>query len=70
MESVGNVNHAVSIVGYMVFDSNYKKSLPLTLDSLNIVCSPSVRKVMFVVFESVFHTVRYINNTGKPNIYE
>ena len=25
MDTVGNVNHAVSIVGYWIFDSNYKK---------------------------------------------
>ena len=35
METVGNVNHAVSIVGYWIFDSNYKKSLLLKLESLN-----------------------------------
>ena len=31
MDSVGNKNNAVSIVGYWIFDSNYKKELPLTL---------------------------------------
>ena len=31
MDSVGNVNHAMSIVGYWIFVFNYKKSLPLTL---------------------------------------
>ena len=33
MDSVGNVIHAVIIVGYWIFDSNYKKAFPLTLDS-------------------------------------
>ena len=28
--SLGNVNRAISIVGYWIFDSNYKKSLCLT----------------------------------------
>ena len=35
METGGNVNDAVSIVGYWIFDSNYKFALPLTIDSLN-----------------------------------
>ena len=30
MESLGNVNHAISIVGYWIFESNYAKSLFLT----------------------------------------
>ena len=25
MESLGNMNHAISIVGHWIFDSNYKK---------------------------------------------
>ena len=65
MDSAGNVNHAVSIVGYWIFDSNYKQALSLTLDSLNIICSPSVGEGMFTLFESVVHAVRYTKNTGK-----
>ena len=30
MDSLGNVNHAISIVGYWIFDSNYNKALCLT----------------------------------------
>ena len=30
MESLVNLNHAISIVGHCIFDSNYKKSLFLT----------------------------------------
>ena len=26
MDSLGNVNHAISVVGYWIFDSNYKKA--------------------------------------------
>ena len=29
MDSLGNVNHYISVVGYYIFDSNYKKSLVL-----------------------------------------
>ena len=68
MDSVEIFNRAVSIVGYCIFDSNYKKALPLTLDSLNLICPHLVGKGMFAMFESVFFSVRYINNTGKINI--
>ena len=47
-QSVVNVNHAVIIV-----DFNYKKLLPLTLDSLNIICSPLVGEESFSLFGSV-----------------
>ena len=30
MDSLGNVNHTISIVGHWIFDSNYNKSLFLT----------------------------------------
>ena len=37
MDSVQNVNNAVSVVGYWIIYSNNKKVLMLTLDSLNII---------------------------------
>ena len=37
MDSLGNVNNAISIVGYWIFDSNYNKSLFLTQESLDII---------------------------------
>ena len=42
MDSLGNVNCAISIVGHWIFDSNYKKALCLTQWSLDIILSPSV----------------------------
>ena len=42
MDTLGNVNHDISIVGYWIFDSNYKKSLHLTRESLNLIFYPSV----------------------------
>ena len=30
MESLGNMNNAISVVGYWIFDSNYEKALSLT----------------------------------------
>ena len=41
MYSLRNVNRDISIVGYWIFDSNYKKSLYLTQAFLDIICSPS-----------------------------
>ena len=42
MDSLVNVNHYISIVRSWVFDSNYEKALCLTIESLDIICSPSV----------------------------
>ena len=37
MDSLANLNHAISIVGYWIFDSNYDKELFLTNESLDLV---------------------------------
>ena len=42
MYTLGNVNHAISILRSWIFDSNYEKSLCLTRESLDIILSPSV----------------------------
>ena len=34
MDSLGNVNHAISVVGGWIFDSNYKRALVLNKESL------------------------------------
>ena len=39
MDSLGNVNHAVSAFGEYIFDSNYEKSFLLNIDSLNLICA-------------------------------
>ena len=38
MDSLGNFNHAVSVVWKCIFDSNYLNSLPSNIDSLNLIC--------------------------------
>ena len=63
IDSLGNVNHAISVVGYCIFDSNYKKSLVLNRESLDMICDPSVGEEQFVEFETVFTAVRYICST-------
>ena len=42
MDSLGNVNHAISVVGNWIFDSNYEKALVLNMASLDMICAPSI----------------------------
>ena len=60
MDSLGNVNHAISVVGCWIFDSNYEKSLFLNMVSLDIIFAPSVGEEQDVMFEKVYYAVRYI----------
>ena len=65
IDSLVNVNHAISVVGNWVFDSNYEKSLVLNKASLDMICTPSVGEEQDAIFESVFTAVRYIYSRGK-----
>ena len=60
MDSLGNVNHAISVVGNWIFGSNYEKELVLNRESLGIICAPYVGEEQADKFESVFTSVRYI----------
>ena len=31
MDSIGNVNHAINVVGYWIFKSNYEKALVINI---------------------------------------
>ena len=42
MDSLGNLNHAISIVGNWIFYSNYETEICLTQESLDLIYSPSV----------------------------
>ena len=66
MDTLGNMNHDISILGYWIFDSNYEKSLCLTRESLDIIFSPSVGEEQVVKFETVFYAVIYLRSPGKP----
>ena len=57
MDSLGNVNCAISVVGYWIFDSNYEKSLVLNMASLDMICAPSVGEEQAAEFEKVFSAV-------------
>ena len=41
MDYLVNVNCDISVVGYWIFDSNYKKALVINRESLYIICVPS-----------------------------
>ena len=57
---MGNVNHAISVVGYWIFNSNYEESLFLNRESLDMICAPSVGEEKASKFEIAFTAVRYI----------
>ena len=54
MNSLGNMNHAISVVGYWIFDSNYEKALVLNRELLDMICAPSVGEEQVAEFETVF----------------
>ena len=58
MDSLGNVNYAISVVGYWIFDSNYQKSLVLNMASLDMIFPPYVGEGKAAEFELVFTAVR------------
>ena len=59
IDSLGNVNHVISVVGYWIFDSNNKKAICLTQESLDIICSTYIGEEPVATFQSVFYAVRY-----------
>ena len=66
MDSLGNVNHTISIVGHWIFDSNHEKSFCLTQESLVIIFYPYIGEELIATFQSVSYFVRYSCAPGKP----
>ena len=60
MDSLVNVNRAISVVGYWIFDSNYEKSLVHNKASLDMICAPSFGEYQAAKFKLVFTAVKYI----------
>ena len=58
MDSLGNVNNYITVVGYWIFDSNYKRALVLNKESLDMIFAPSVGEEQATEFETVFTAVR------------
>ena len=65
MDSIVNVNHAISVVGSWIFDLNYERALVLNKTSLDMICAPSVGEEQSDIFENVYYAVRYIFNEEK-----
>ena len=65
MGSLGNVNHAINVVGSWIFDSNYERALVLNKASLDMICAPSVGEEQAAKFEKVYYAVKYIFNEEK-----
>ena len=61
------MNHAISVVGYWIFGSNYEKTLVLNSKSLDIICAPYVGEEQTAKFETVFTAVRYIRTYAQLN---
>ena len=55
MDSLVNVNHAISVVSNWIFDSNYEKALVLNRASLDMFCAPSFGEEQDAIFESIFY---------------
>ena len=60
MDLIVNLNHAISVVGSWIFDSNYERALVLNKASLDMICAPSVVEEQNAIFEKVYYAVRYI----------
>ena len=54
MDSLVNVNHAISVVGNWIFDSKYERALVLNRESLHIIYAPSVGGEQDAIFGKVF----------------
>ena len=54
MDSLGNVNHAISVVHNWIFDSNYEKALVLNRASLDMICAPYIGEEQDAIFETIF----------------
>ena len=60
MDSLGNMNHYISVVGYCIFDSNYKNALVLNKESLDMNCAPYMCEEQVATFETIFYAIIYI----------
>ena len=58
MDSLGNVNHAISVVGSWIFYSNNERALVLNRSSLDMICAPYVGEEQDAIFEKVYYAVR------------
>ena len=67
MDYLGNVNRAISVVDYWIFDSNYNKALFLYRASLEMICATYVVEEQAAKFETIFAAVIYIRSDTQLN---
>ena len=60
MDSLRNVNYAISVVVSWIFDSICERALVLIRASLNMICAQSGGEEQDAMFEKVYYAVRYI----------
>ena len=60
MDSLVDVNHAISVVVNWIFNSNYEKALVLNRASLDMIYAPYAGEEQDAIFESLFTEIRYI----------
>ena len=65
MDSLGNLKHAISIVGIWIFYSGYERALVLNKSSLGMICAPYVGEEQADIIKEVYYAVRYIFNESK-----
>ena len=65
VDSLGNVNHSICVVGSWIFYSDYERALVLNKASLDMICAPSVGEEQAAKFEKFYYAVRYIFNEEK-----
>ena len=65
MDSLGNMNHAISVVGSWIFESNYERALVFNKESLEMICAPSIGEEQAARFEKFYYAVRFISNEAK-----
>ena len=72
MDSLGNVNHVISVVGSWIFYSDYERALVLNRASLDMICAPSVGEEQASIFEKFImlsDTFILERNLRKDNSY-
>ena len=65
MDSLVNVNHAISVVGYWIFDSNYERALVLNIELSDMICALFIVGGEVATFETDFCAVGYIHSTAQ-----
>jgi hypothetical protein len=65
MAKDGGVEHAVTIVGEWIFDSNFQEALPLSTHALDFLCAPDGEENVQGWFQEVYHGFRFEEDKNK-----